>query len=177
MDSMAYYAYNRGTTYWRDYAREIINHANSFLDKNEAEIEEATEFKLSNGQWCVDFVRLCCKLAGVHDSDYTEIIPNLSSSTYMRDWFKKNYPNAFHEGVEGIQPGDIAFIEKTSDPEKAEHTCIVIAAADENGKVNTINGNWTNGAVKTQKFPYTQAGKTKQIKWYVHPDYEKANNR
>lgn len=177
MDNVTYYAHTRDTTYWLDYALEIIKHAKDFLDKKETEIEDTTKFNLSNGNWCVDFVRLCCKLAGVHDSDYTEIIPNLSSSTAMRNWFRDNQPSTFHEGVEGIRPGDIAFIEKTDEPAKAEHTCIVIAAADDNGKVDTINGNWTNGAVKTQKFPYNQNGVTKRIKWYVHPDYEKANDR
>ena len=184
-DSVAYYSYSGGTTTyrsWQHYANRIMAYASGCLDMNSEELEEQNAFPLTDGLWCVDFVRLCCKLAGVYDIDYDDIIPTTSSSTAMRNWFRSNYESRFYDvsedGIDKIQPGDIAFIENANDSSTAEHTCIVMEGVNSQGKVNTINGNW-GGTVKMQKFPYTdsETGKIKEIKWYAHPDYEKANGR
>ncbi|MBE6778783.1 MAG: hypothetical protein E7541_05290 [Ruminococcaceae bacterium] len=178
VDGMRYYVYNGGTTNysWEYYANKIVSYANSFLGMTEQQVEVTTSTSLSNGQWCVDFVRLCCKLAGVYDANYTDIIPTTSSSTTMRNWFRNNYPTRFHEGVEGIRPGDIIFVASSSSSTNPYHTCIALSGVDSSGKVDTINGNWGDDGderVRVQRMPVSGC----IIKWYAYPNYELANRR
>lgn len=181
VDDLRYYAYGSrsiSTTYrpWEYYANKIASHANSFLGMIEQQVEEATGFTLSNGQWCVDFVRLCCKLAGVYDTTYTDIIPTTSSSKTMRNQFRDNYPGTLHNGIEGIQPGDIIFVASSPSSINPYHTCIAISGADSNGKVDTINGNWGDVGderVRVQRMPVSGCA----INWYAHPNYQLANTR
>ena len=178
-EAAAYYAYSCATTQtktWAEYANDIVTFAHSFLGMNSNEIEAATDFSLAD-QWCVDFVRLCCKLAGVYiPGTYTEIIPDRSHVGRMYDWFYENYPSRCHSGTNNIQRGDIAITYKNGNTETKAHACIVDSVnADES--INTINGNWEETPEGTIVNEVCFPGQGHVIGWYIHPDYEKANSQ
>ena len=164
---------------WRYYATLVVNTAIFQADKTYADFVEnpnANDSAAENGIifnkdfWCVDFVRWCFKEAGVYKSN---IIHTTSSSTVMRNWYRDNQPSRFHVGSQGIQAGDIVFIKSNSTSTTPYHTCIAVSSLDQNNKVNTINGNWHDESiVDFQMVPFSGG----QIGWYVHPNYEAANN-
>ena len=163
---------------WSDYANSVISNAVAQLGKTYSDFTESVRdgITFNSGAWCVDFVRWCCKKAGVYQSD---IIPETSSSTSMRNWYKSNQEDRLHTGSDGIQAGDIVFIASDASESSPYHTCLATSAKDANGNVNTINGNWgvkdSNGnriyQVAYQMVPVSGV----VIGWYAHPDYELAN--
>lgn len=163
---------------WNDYANALVARATSGAVKGKGRSEFLEGGSLYNGvdfqsAWCVDFVKWCCKEAGVY---YDDIIPTQTSrSKDMRTWFEQYQPDTHHVGTEGIQPGDIIFTNHQTDPAGSMHTAIAISGVI-NGKVNTINGNW-DGIVDDQFFPYNETWGTVDIGWYVHPHYERAYKR
>ncbi len=166
VDGLRYYSYSYGTT---DNAQLVISWACHFLGKTETEIENETQFSLSDGQWCVDFVRLCLNMAGVYAPGYN--IKKTSSSTDLRNWYRTNKPSWFHEGAAGIQPGDIVFVASSASSTDPYHTCLALSGMYNNGEVETINGNWGNtndSRVRVQTMPISGC----TINWYVHPDYQ-----
>ena len=178
VDGLEYYVYSGGTTChsWEYYANKIVSYANSFLGMTEQQVDERSDIEMTDGFWCVDFVRLCCKLAGVYDTNYTDIIPTTSRSGDMLRWFRNNYPDRVYAGIDGIQPGDIVFVASSPSSINPYHTCIAISGADSNGKVDTINGNWGDVGderVRVQRMPVSGCA----INWYAHPNYQLANTR
>ncbi len=160
MSSVQYYSNSQD----KYYAMQVVNAANRYLGMTETQVENASNTSLANGAWCVDFVRLCCRNAGVYHGGVN--IPTTSSSTEMRNWFRSNFPDRFYTGPAGIKAGDIAFIKESSSSTNPYHTCIATSGVKSNGKVATINGNW-GGKVSMQDFPYSGG----QIGWYVRPKY------
>ena len=175
---MRYYAYTCGTTTnyepteppsWSCWANGVLSKAEEVLGCTYDDFIEGgnwydSQIEFNKGKWCVDFVRWCCKKAGVYKND---IIPNLSSTSLLRNWYRdtSTQQGTLHQGYSGIQPGDIVFIAKNG---ALSHTCIA-TSAPYNGKVDTINGNWGD-IVAYQTFPegvYTIAS-------YAHPHYERA---
>ena len=164
---------------WSDYANLVVSNAVAQLGKTYADFTESIRdgIVFNSGAWCVDFVRWCCKRAGVYQSD---IIPETSSSTSMRNWYKNNQEDRLHTGSDGIQAGDIVFIASSTLDSSPYHTCIATSSKNSDGTVNTINGNWgvkdSNGnriyQVAYQMVPVSGV----VIGWYAHPDYELANS-
>ena len=115
MQFYAYYA-NTPTTppakTWTYYANLVVSKATAQLNKRYEDF--ASGGSLYNGitfhrnAWCVDFVKWCCKEVGVFRDD---IICDVSSSTYMRNWYRDqtNQIGTLHTGSSGIKAGDIVF--------------------------------------------------------------------
>ena len=177
--SMQFFAYAAASTTtttrpksWSYYANKVVNAAVAQLGKTYDDFAEGgalhdSDIYFNEDAWCVDFVRWCCKQAGVYRDD---IVPGCSSTTIMRDWYRNNLPNCLYSGHVGIVPGDIVFVGYRSNPNNLRHTCIATSSMDVNGNVETINGNWGN-KVAYQTLPYD----TYVISSYAQPPYTRAN--
>ena len=170
--TMQFYAnMNQSTVDWycTYYGNLVINKAESMLGKGYNDFTEAIRdgIKFNANAWCVDFVRWCFKKAGVYESD---IIPELSSTTYMRNWYRDTdgQKTNLYSGYSGIRRGDIVFVGELDSPSSLRHTCIATSVASGGGKVDTINGNWGN-KVAEQTFPTSN----RVISFYARPHYER----
>ena len=180
VDGMRYYSYSYGSTTtiipqhhnWQYYANLIIEHANSFLGMSESQVEAATGFDLTDTAWCVDFVRLCCNLAGAYRADVN--IKNTNGAVTMKNWFADR--NLIFDDFTKIQPGDIVFTGNVG--ANIRHACIAISGWRSDGSVETINGNWSKSVKKVpfgvgRALPYSGG---QDMKCFAHPDYEAAND-
>ena len=159
------------------YSNLVVEAAKSMLGKQHGDFTESIRDGITfhANAWCVDFVSWCFKKAGVYESD---IIPELSSSTYMRNWYRDTagQKTNLHTGYSGVRKGDIVFIAENSSSTNPYHTCIAVSSPDSEGKVNTINGNW---GVKVNDTKIYQVAYQKvsisgvYLGWYVRPHYER----
>lgn len=169
--TMSYYAYSSSTTTtWNLFASKVIKIAKSYLGMSREEIMATNPpISLLDGAWCVDFVRLCCKKAGVYYKNAN--IPETNSTTIMHDWYARLQPYRLHEGVSEIQAGDIVFIKKDG---QFTHTCLAADKPNSDGSLLTINGNWLNKSIdeKIRRVLYSTFPTNGQyVDSYTHPDY------
>ena len=172
--AMVYYTYSSKSTTtnrsWFFYANKVIDVAKSYLGMSRDEILATNSpIPLLDNAWCVDFVRLCCKIAGVYHKN--ENIKETSSTGDMHDWFKNNFPSRFHEGTKGILKGDIVFIKKNGN---LTHTCLAADTPKSDGSLLTINGNWLNKNIdeKNRRVLYSTFPTSGQyVDSYAHPNY------
>ena len=169
MQFFAYTAASTSTHTWSYWAERVLYMADAVKECVEKDFTINGKYydpdiAFSSGQWCVDFVRWCCKKAGVYKSN---IIGALSSTTYLHNWYRdtSGQQDTLHNGYSGIQRGDIVFITYNG---KFAHTAIA-TSAPYNGKVDTISGNWSS-AVTYETFPLGAYA----IHSYAHPHYERA---
>ncbi len=176
--AMVYYTYSsksstktvsRPNYPWSFLANLVVESAKYFLGMTREELQELDSYiELTEGAWCVDFVRFC-----IYDNSmyYENVnIPDESSTRGMRNWFAQHYPSRLHEGISGIQPGDIVFVRNAGG---YRHTGLASSKPDSNGNVQTINGNWgykgKDFRVRYCTFPSSYSGY--YIGSYAHPDY------
>lgn len=102
-----------------------------------------------NGQpWCAMFVSWCAKQAGllVSSGNNNGIIPKYASVAMGMEWYKNN--NRFgKKGEYTPKYGDILFL-KTG----ASHTAIVVGYDEENNKIYTIEGNFSDKVCKVWRY-------------------------
>lgn len=164
---------------WEEMAKTLIEYVKQFEPKDnkvttEKDFENAIGKSVFDAFWCVDFVVECCLKSGVgHVVGDKMNILDTSSSTELKNWFKKNNEARLHEGSEGVQPGDIVFAGYIGD-ETMQHTCIATSGVNENGWVETINGNWGSpSAVRYVSFSESEPTRSDNFvfRYYAHPAY------
>ncbi|CRK58109.1 Mll6838 protein [Alloactinosynnema sp. L-07] len=92
--------------------------------------------------WCARFVSWVFWKAGQPLPDMQEGDSSDTGFQYTVagvEWAKEN--GAWHDGVDGIQPGDIVMFGWNNGGDEVDHTGIAMTGVNEDGKVVTIEGN------------------------------------